>query len=71
MRSQSSCISDQRIKITSDMIQGVKVIKLYAWEESFMQKLLDIRTRELKSVGRINILRALNAGLLSVGWDDE
>ena len=34
---------DQRIRLTSELLNGIKVIKLYAWEEHFKRDVKDIR----------------------------
>ncbi|XP_030839751.1 ATP-binding cassette, sub-family C (CFTR/MRP), member 1 isoform X4 [Strongylocentrotus purpuratus] len=39
---------DARIKLMSEVLSGIKVLKLYAWEESFQSKILAIRDKELK-----------------------
>ncbi|XP_029433018.1 multidrug resistance-associated protein 1-like isoform X2 [Rhinatrema bivittatum] len=41
---------DSRIKLMTEILQGIKVLKLYAWENAFMTKIRDIRDRELKSI---------------------
>ncbi|OQV14982.1 Multidrug resistance-associated protein 1 [Hypsibius exemplaris] len=39
---------DVRIKLMNEMLNGMKVLKLYAWEEAFEQEVLKIRNEELK-----------------------
>ncbi|XP_029344396.1 multidrug resistance-associated protein 1 isoform X2 [Acyrthosiphon pisum] len=43
---------DQRLKLMNEILSGIKVLKLYAWEPCFEQKVLDIRGKE------INVLRS-------------
>ncbi|XP_065597920.1 multidrug resistance-associated protein 1-like [Cyrtonyx montezumae] len=46
--------SDQQVKLLSEMLHGIKILKLYAWEPSYQRKVMDIREREvdvLKSCG--------------------
>lgn len=43
---------DQRIKLTSEILSGMKILKLYAWEKSFEQQILDIREKEVSSYSR-------------------
>ena len=40
---------DGRIKMMSEILNGIKVLKLYAWEESFQQQVTDIREREVSA----------------------
>ena len=39
---------DGRIKLMNEVLNGIKVLKLYAWEPSFIKKLSDIRQDEMK-----------------------
>ncbi|KAM8975402.1 multidrug resistance-associated protein 1-like [Pelodytes ibericus] len=38
---------DQRIKLLNEILHGIKILKLYAWEPSYQKKVVDIREREL------------------------
>ncbi|KAG8247448.1 Canalicular multispecific organic anion transporter 1 [Homalodisca vitripennis] len=38
---------DERIKIMNEVLSGIKVLKLYAWEPSFEQKITNIRQKEI------------------------
>uniref|UniRef100_A0A7M6DQB9 ABC-type glutathione-S-conjugate transporter n=1 Tax=Clytia hemisphaerica TaxID=252671 RepID=A0A7M6DQB9_9CNID len=49
---------DQRLKLMSEIISGIKIIKMYAWEGSFMQKVTEIRKQELRFVRKSMILSA-------------
>ncbi|XP_072916624.1 multidrug resistance-associated protein 1 [Hemitrygon akajei] len=39
---------DNRIKLMNEILNGIRVIKLYAWELAFKAKVLDIRAKELE-----------------------
>ena len=41
---------DERIKIMNEVLNGIKVIKLYAWEFSFIDTILKIRNKEIKKL---------------------
>ncbi len=41
-------VKDERIKVTNEVFSGVKIIKLYAWERSFEEKIRRVRDRELR-----------------------
>ena len=38
---------DHRIKLMNELLNGIKVLKLYGWEPSFIQQILDIRNKEI------------------------
>uniref|UniRef100_A0A182F1W1 Uncharacterized protein n=1 Tax=Anopheles albimanus TaxID=7167 RepID=A0A182F1W1_ANOAL len=39
---------DERVKLMNEVLSGIKVLKLYAWEPSFEQQVLKIRDKEVK-----------------------
>ncbi|XP_075738557.1 multidrug resistance-associated protein 1 isoform X3 [Rhipicephalus microplus] len=41
---------DRRLKLMNEILGGIKVLKLYAWEKSFQQRVQDIRDDEMKSL---------------------
>ncbi|XP_056392027.1 multidrug resistance-associated protein 1-like isoform X2 [Hyla sarda] len=47
---------DGRIKLISEILQGIKVLKLYAWENAFMKKVISFRLLELKAVKKNALL---------------
>ena len=55
-QSQLMKIKDERLKILSEVLNGIKVIKLYGWEEMFASKVTAIRDRELKVLLNLSII---------------
>eukprot|EP00079_Xenopus_tropicalis_P030763 XP_012826972.1 PREDICTED: canalicular multispecific organic anion transporter 2 isoform X2 [Xenopus tropicalis] len=51
---------DSRIKLMNEILNGIKVLKLYAWEPSFAQKVLEIRNKELNILKKAAYLNALS-----------
>lgn len=41
-------IKDERVKLINEVLIGIKVLKLYAWEPSYEEQILKIRNREIK-----------------------
>ncbi|KOC70044.1 Multidrug resistance-associated protein 1 [Habropoda laboriosa] len=39
---------DERVKLMNEVLNGIKVLKLYAWEPSFEEQILKIRMKEIK-----------------------
>ncbi len=39
---------DKRVKLMNEILSNIKVLKLYAWENSFIDKILVIREKEIK-----------------------
>uniref|UniRef100_A0A6G1SLE4 ABC-type glutathione-S-conjugate transporter n=1 Tax=Aceria tosichella TaxID=561515 RepID=A0A6G1SLE4_9ACAR len=49
---------DERIKHINEIFGGIRVIKLYAWENSFIENLFKYRNRELGFLNKIQTLDA-------------
>ncbi len=49
---------DSRIKLMNEILNGMKVLKLYAWELSFQEKVLGIRREELRILKKSAYLNA-------------
>ncbi|XP_040290618.1 canalicular multispecific organic anion transporter 1-like isoform X2 [Bufo bufo] len=47
---------DKRLKIMSEILNGIKILKLYAWEPSFEKQVQEIREKELKDMLRFAYL---------------
>ncbi|KFR12084.1 Multidrug resistance-associated protein 1, partial [Opisthocomus hoazin] len=47
---------DERAKLTSTILNDIKVIKLYGWEKTFIEKVLGIRKQELQALKRSQTL---------------
>ncbi|KAG0208488.1 Canalicular multispecific organic anion transporter 2, partial [Mortierella sp. GBA43] len=43
---------DKRIRLLSDVLSGIRAVKLYSWERSFQEQLDEIRQNELKQLRR-------------------
>ncbi|KAG0026932.1 hypothetical protein BGZ82_009216, partial [Podila clonocystis] len=41
---------DSRLRLVNEVLSGIKIVKLYSWENSFKEKLTAVRGRELKVI---------------------
>jgi ABC-type multidrug transport system fused ATPase/permease subunit len=57
-RSKANQYLDKRMKIIHESLKGIRVIKAYAWEKSFLKMIDEIREKETKYVGRYLMTRA-------------
>ena len=55
---------DKRIEVNAEVLSGIKVIKLQAWEESFETKILGLRKGELRKLSRYFV----GAGVSDMLW---
>lgn len=50
---------DSRIKMMDELLGGIKIIKLYAWESRFVERISDIRSQEMDTLRRYAVLSAI------------
>ncbi|XP_076819730.1 multidrug resistance-associated protein 1-like isoform X2 [Clavelina lepadiformis] len=50
LESEQMELKDERIKVMNEILNGIKVLKMYAWELSFRDKVSAIRSQELKKM---------------------
>lgn len=51
---------DSRIKLMSEILNGIKVLKLYAWEPTFLEQVEGIRQSELQLLRKGAYLQAIS-----------
>ncbi|KAI1321343.1 Multidrug resistance-associated protein 1 [Mortierella claussenii] len=49
---------DQRVRLTIEVLAGIRVVRLYGWSAAFLKRILSIRQRELEALRRIGIVQA-------------
>ncbi|KAL1718255.1 P-loop containing nucleoside triphosphate hydrolase protein [Schizophyllum commune] len=52
-------ITDGRVRLTSEVLHGIRLVKAYVLEEFYMNKITDFRRRELATIRRASIAQAL------------
>uniref|UniRef100_A0A8C0ZMU8 Canalicular multispecific organic anion transporter 2 n=1 Tax=Castor canadensis TaxID=51338 RepID=A0A8C0ZMU8_CASCN len=57
---QQMKLKDSRIKLMSEILGGIKVLKLYAWEPSFLEQVQSIRQGELQLLSKSAYLQAIS-----------
>eukprot|EP01006_Ploeotia_vitrea_P051168 TRINITY_DN67532_c5_g1_i1.p1 TRINITY_DN67532_c5_g1~~TRINITY_DN67532_c5_g1_i1.p1 ORF type:complete len:1552 (+),score=907.50 TRINITY_DN67532_c5_g1_i1:416-4657(+) len=66
LRREQVAATDERVKQTNEVIQGIRAVKMYAWEECFTRRITDVRSdRELPILTSAAIYRAANMALIS------
>jgi len=64
MRRGLVALADKRVSLITEVINGIRIIKFYAWETSFMKRVLSVREEELGYIWRINKVSAVFGVLL-------
>ena len=49
-RRRVSKITDDRLNLTQEILQGVRFVKYFAWETNFLDQLRKLRTREIREI---------------------
>ena len=57
-------VTDQRVSLTQEILQGVRFVKYFGWETSFLERIQNIRKKEIHG---IQILLTIRNAILSVG----
>ena len=39
-------ITDQRVKLTKELVETISLLKMYTWEEKFKEKIIELREKE-------------------------
>ncbi|KAI6217810.1 hypothetical protein M3Y99_01748700 [Aphelenchoides fujianensis] len=56
---QMKC-KDERQKLTGELLlNGIRVVKLYAWEEAMMQRINEFRQKELQLIRKAQLIRTI------------
>lgn len=55
---------DERVKTMNEILTGIRVLKLYAWEEKFEELVSNVRTRELTVLRQARCLQAITTFII-------
>jgi len=56
-------ITDQRVSLTQEIVQAVRFVKFFGWEEAFLKRLAQIRASE---IGKIAVLLSIRNAIMAV-----
>ncbi|KAJ1077373.1 hypothetical protein K5549_015593 [Capra hircus] len=59
-RSKTAAVTDDRIRTMSEVITGIRTIKMNAWEKSFIDLITRLRREEISKILKSSYLRGLN-----------
>ena len=55
---EQTAFKDKRLNLMNEIIAGIRIIKMYAWEDSFIGKVLQTRNLELKCIRNVMVVNA-------------
>jgi ATP-binding cassette subfamily C (CFTR/MRP) protein 1 len=53
-------VKDERIKTMNEILNGIRVLKLYAWEMAFIRSITHIREKELRYIRQQAIISTIS-----------
>uniref|UniRef100_A0A3P9MLX9 ATP-binding cassette, sub-family C (CFTR/MRP), member 4 n=1 Tax=Oryzias latipes TaxID=8090 RepID=A0A3P9MLX9_ORYLA len=59
-RSKTAALTDNRIRTMNEVVSGIRIIKMYAWEKPFAALVSDVRNKEISKIMKSSYLRGLN-----------
>uniref|UniRef100_A0A674EGC0 Cystic fibrosis transmembrane conductance regulator n=1 Tax=Salmo trutta TaxID=8032 RepID=A0A674EGC0_SALTR len=59
-RSKTAALTDNRIRTMNEVVSGIRIIKMYAWEKPFSALVNDVRREEISKIMSSSYLRGLN-----------
>uniref|UniRef100_A0AAQ4Q2Y6 Multidrug resistance-associated protein 4 n=1 Tax=Gasterosteus aculeatus aculeatus TaxID=481459 RepID=A0AAQ4Q2Y6_GASAC len=60
LRAETAVLTDERIRTMSEVISGIRVIKMYGWEKPFAALVDEVRRTEISKIMKSSYLRGLN-----------
>ncbi|XP_039997779.1 multidrug resistance-associated protein 4-like isoform X2 [Xiphias gladius] len=59
-RTKTALHTDNRIRIMNEVVSGIRIIKMYAWEKPFSALVTEVRRKEISHILKSSYLRGLN-----------
>ncbi|XP_075259847.1 ATP-binding cassette sub-family C member 4-like [Convolutriloba macropyga] len=62
-RTNGAKYGDARVKLMREVIEGIRVIKMYVWEDSFKRLIKKLRLKEVNELIKVHVLNGVNYGI--------
>ncbi|KAK9542217.1 hypothetical protein VZT92_000096 [Zoarces viviparus] len=59
-------ITDSRVRTMNEILNSIKLIKMYAWEDSFEEKITGLRKDEKKELRKVSYVQNANTSITSI-----
>ncbi|GAB1600015.1 multidrug resistance-associated protein 9-like isoform X1 [Argonauta hians] len=63
---RSTALTDKRVRKMNEVINSIKLIKMYGWEEAFSSEIIELRKNERKMLKRISIIQGISNGIVPI-----
>uniref|UniRef100_A0A665V7Q3 ATP-binding cassette sub-family C member 5 n=1 Tax=Echeneis naucrates TaxID=173247 RepID=A0A665V7Q3_ECHNA len=65
-RWKTMVVTDSRVRTMNEILTSIKLIKMYAWEESFEEKIAGLRKNEKKQLRWVSYSQNINTSITSI-----
>ncbi|XP_073320576.1 ATP-binding cassette sub-family C member 12 [Pagrus major] len=65
-RWKAMLITDSRVRTVNEILNSIKLIKMYAWEDSFEKKIAGLRKNEKKQLRLVSYIQNMNTSITSI-----
>ena len=62
-QTEKNAITDERVKLTNELIEGIKLLKMYAWELIFARSIKNLRNKEIVLLKRGAVFEGIARGV--------
>ncbi|XP_054091098.1 probable multidrug resistance-associated protein lethal(2)03659 isoform X2 [Zeugodacus cucurbitae] len=59
LRMRTALHTDERVRMMNEIVSGIQVIKMYAWEKPFGKMIQFVRRKEMRAVRNVNYIRGI------------
>jgi len=66
LRREAIIITDERVTLMNEILKAAQLVKLYAWEDSFVDKIAEVRAREMCKIRRTAYVKAANTAYTQI-----
>ncbi|KAF8962130.1 multidrug resistance-associated ABC transporter [Flammula alnicola] len=58
-------ITDKRVRLTTEVLQGIRLVKFYAWEAFYAHQIGELRGREIRTIRKVAMARSLMIAMVT------
>jgi len=66
LRAKSTTLTDERLRLMSEIIPAMRVIKMYCWEKPFSKLVELARIKEISTIRKSMVLRSINLAIFFI-----
>lgn len=63
LRASAASLQDKRVQLARNVIAGIRMLKVFAWEGPMARRIAGVRAQEVEKIASASVLRAMNEAL--------